>query len=165
VVGTLVGFVIFMLLLLLAAQVLVRLYATSTLTAVATRTAEQVAQSPDPVSALSGADAAARSELGAFGAEHTTFVWKEVDANQVVLEVRGVSPEFVPVPGAWRVIDRTVTVRTERFRRSPTLPSNKYERCVAGWCRPDARPHVATMASVGALKVCCSACWSSWSAP
>ena len=116
VVGTFVGFVILLVLLLFSAQVLVRLYATSSLTTAATRAAQEVAQSPDPIAAVPGAVAAARSELGAFGARHTSFVWKEVDANQVVLEVRATSPEFVPVPTGWRVIDRTITVRTERFR-------------------------------------------------
>lgn len=116
VVGTFVGFVILLVLLLFSAQVLVRLYATSSLTTAATRAAQEVAQSPDPIAAVPDAVAAARSELGTFGAQHTLFIWKEVDANQVVLEVRAISPEFVPVPVGWRVIDRTVTVRTERFR-------------------------------------------------
>jgi hypothetical protein len=116
VVGTFVGFLIFLVLLLFSAQMLVRLYAKSMLTSAAVRAAQQVAQSPDPTAAVANAETAARSNLGAFGATHTSFVWKEVDAGQVVLEVRGVSPELIPVPGSWRVIDRTVTVRTERFR-------------------------------------------------
>lgn len=116
VVGTLVGFTIFLTLLLFAAQVMIRLYATSALTSAATRAAETVAQSPDPKSSVAGAEQAAKSELGAFGATRTQFVWKEVDARQVVLEVKGDSPTLLPVPSSWKAIERTVTVRTETFR-------------------------------------------------
>ena len=116
IVGTLVGFSIFLILLLFSAQFLVRLYATSTLTSAATRAAQQVAESPNPASAVADAEAAARADLGAFGATRTRFVWKEADSQQVVLEVTGESPQFVPMPAGWRAIDRTVTVRTERFR-------------------------------------------------
>jgi hypothetical protein len=116
IVGTLVGFAIFLTLLLFATQVIVRLYATSALTSAATRAAETVAQSPVPSLAVAGAEAAARAELGTFGRTRTTFVWKEVDGAQIVLEVEGRSPEFLPgVPG-WQQIKRTVTVRTEQFR-------------------------------------------------
>jgi hypothetical protein len=116
IVGTLVGFSIFLTLLLFSAQFLVRLYATSTLTSAAARAAEQVAESPNPASAVPDAEAAARADLGPFGATRTRFVWKEADAQQVVLEVTGESPQFLPMPATWRTIDRTVTVRTERFR-------------------------------------------------
>jgi hypothetical protein len=116
IVGTLVGFLIFMILLLFAVQLLVRLYATSTLTAAAASAAEQVADSPDPQATAPQAAAAARQQLGTFGATSTSFVWKEIDGEQVVLEVHGESPSFLPLPAAWRSISRTVTVRTERFR-------------------------------------------------
>ncbi len=115
-VGTLVGFLIFMVLLLFSVQVIVRLYATSALTATATRAADAVADAPDPASAVAAAEASARAELGTFGATRTTFDWKEVDGQQVVLEVVGVSPGLLPLPSGWRRIERTVTVRTERFR-------------------------------------------------
>lgn len=115
--GTLVGFAIFLTLLLFSAQVLVRLYATSALTSAATRAAETVAGSPVPSEAVAPAEAAAKAQLGTFGAERTTFVWKEVDARQVVLEVQGRSPELLPGFAGWPVITRTVTVRTERFRQ------------------------------------------------
>jgi hypothetical protein len=116
VVGTLVGFLIFMLLLLFSVQIIVRLYATSALTASATRAAEAVADSPDPAAAVSSAEQSARTQLGTFGATRMAFDWKEVDSQQVVLEVVGVSPGFLPLPSSWRRIERTVTVRTERFR-------------------------------------------------
>ena len=115
-VGTFVGFSIFLVLLLFSAQFLVRLYATSTLTTTANRAAQQVAESADPAAAVPGAEAAARSGLGVFGATRTRFMWKEADTRQVVLEVTGQSPAFLPLPGDWRMIQRTVTIRTERFR-------------------------------------------------
>jgi hypothetical protein len=65
---------------------------------------------------VAAAEAAARAELGGFGARHTTFVWREVDGAQVVLEVQARSPEFLPGLPGWSRIDRTVTVRRERFR-------------------------------------------------
>ncbi len=114
--GTLVGFLIFLVLLLLATQVVVRLYAASALAAAATRAADAVASAPVPETGLVAAENQARAELGSFGARNTTFVWKEVDAQQVVLEVRARSPEFLPGLPGWSRIDRTVTVRTERFR-------------------------------------------------
>ena len=114
--GTLVGFLVFMILLLFAVQMLVRLYATSTLTSAAAGAAEQVADAPDPLAAAPAAEAAARQQLGSFGATRTTFVWEEINAQQIVLHVRGDSPSFLPLPAGWRIISRTVSVRTERFR-------------------------------------------------
>lgn len=114
--GTLVGFLIFLVLLLFATQVVVRMYATSVLTSAATRAAETVASSPVPLADVTTAETDARSQLGSFGADNTVFVWREVDAQQVVLEVSGRSPEFLPGLSGWSRIDRTVTVRTERFR-------------------------------------------------
>jgi hypothetical protein len=111
-----VGFAIFLILLLFSAQVLVRLYATSALTSAATRAAEEVAQSADPLSEVAPAEAAARASLGSYGTAHTTFLWKEVDAQAVVLEVMAPGPGFLPLPSTWSRIHRTVTVRTERFR-------------------------------------------------
>jgi hypothetical protein len=115
-IGTFVGFTIFLTLLLFSAQVLVRLYATSTLTMTANRAAQQVASSPDPPAAIPQAEAAAREGLGVFGATRTRFVWKEADLQQVVVEVTGQASGFLPWPSGWRTIHRTVTVRTERFR-------------------------------------------------
>jgi Flp pilus assembly protein TadG len=116
VVGTLVGFLIFIVLLLFSAQLIIRMYATSALTSAATGAAESVAESPDPQARVAAAEESARSQLGTYGSTRTTFVWKEVDAQQIVLEVEGTSPGFLPLPAAWRTIDRTVTIRTERFR-------------------------------------------------
>jgi hypothetical protein len=116
IVGTFVGFLIFMTLLLFAAQVLVHMYATSSLTAAAARAAQDVAEAPDPAAEAAPAEAAARQQLGTFGATRTRFNWLEVDGQQVVLQVRADSPGLLPLPAGWRSITRTVTVRTERFR-------------------------------------------------
>jgi hypothetical protein len=105
-----------MTLLLFAAQVLVRMYATSSLTSVAARAAEQVAEAPDPQAAAEAAQTTARGELGVFGANRARFQWLEIDGTQVVLRVRGRSPTLLPLPGGWASIVRTVSVRTERFR-------------------------------------------------
>lgn len=67
------------------------------------------------MAAVPEAQAAAIRQLGAFGAQHTDFIWQEVDGQQVVLQVRAQAPGFVPIPGL-RSFVRTVTVRTERFR-------------------------------------------------
>jgi hypothetical protein len=112
----LVGFVIFLVLLLFAAQVIVRLYATSAIGSAAWRAAETVADAPDQAAAVPRAETAARAELGAFGRDRARFVWREVDREQVVLEIEGSSPGLLPLPSGWRNIERTVTVRTERFR-------------------------------------------------
>lgn len=116
IVGTIVGFLILMVLLLFATQVIVRMYAESALTAAATRAAETVATSAQPTEDVAAAETAARSMLGSFASHHVTFSWEEVDGQQVVLLVRAESPEFLPGLAAWSRIQRTVTIRTERFR-------------------------------------------------
>jgi hypothetical protein len=116
VVGTLVGFLIFMVLLLLGVQTLVHLYATSALTAAANEAAQQVATGGGAASEVPAAEAAARAGLGSFGAERTQFDWIEVDDDQVVLRVTAMSPGFLPLSGSLQHISRTVTMRTERFR-------------------------------------------------
>lgn len=115
-VGTLVGFTIFLVLLLFAAQVVVRLYATSVVTSAATRAAETVAEAAVPEAAVPAAQAAAVEQLGSFASQHATFSWREVDGTEVVLNVAARSPEFLPGLADWSRISRTVTIRTERFR-------------------------------------------------
>lgn len=110
------GFSVVMVCLLFALQVVIRLYATSVLSSAAVRAAETAAQSPSPAAAEATAEAQARAQLGTFGADHVHFSWVEADGNQVVVRVRADSPEFLPgIPG-WSRINRTVTIRTERFR-------------------------------------------------
>jgi hypothetical protein len=115
-VGTLVGFLIFMVLMLLAVQTLVHLYATSALTAAANEAVQKVATGGGATSQVPAAEAAARASLGSFGTERTHFEWVEVDGDQVVLRVTAQSPGFLPLSGSLQRISRTVTMRTERFR-------------------------------------------------
>jgi hypothetical protein len=115
-VGTMIGATIFLLMLLFAAQFLVRLYATSVVTSATYQAAQAVATAGDQSSAIAGAELQARQRMGSFGGAHAQFIWREVDAQQVVLEVIDQSPSFTPLPASYRRIDRTVTVRTERFR-------------------------------------------------
>ena len=114
-VGTLFGFTFFLILLLLAVQTLVRLYAASVLTSAAFDAARAVATSTDVQAEVPVAQADAERSLGGL-ASHTTFTWREVDGQQVVLQVDAQSPGFLPLPSSLRDITRTVTVRTERFR-------------------------------------------------
>jgi hypothetical protein len=115
-VGTLVGVAIFLPLLLLAVQTLVHLYAISAVTAATVDAARAVATDPEPAAIeVPLAEAGARRDLGQLGAS-AVFDWVEVDADQVVLRVRVHSPGFLPFASSLLEVDRTVTVRTERFR-------------------------------------------------
>jgi parvulin-like peptidyl-prolyl isomerase len=115
-VGTMIGATIFLMFLLFAAQFLVRLYATSVVTAATYQAAQAVATAGDGPSAIPAAEDQARQRMGSFGGPHAQFIWREVDGQQVVLEVIDESPSFTPLPASYRRIERTVTVRTERFR-------------------------------------------------
>jgi hypothetical protein len=115
-IGTLVGFIMFMLLLLLAVQTLVHLYATSAVTAAANDAAEQVASAGGSASEVPAAQREAVARLGTFGGRHAKFEWDEIGGQQVTLTVTARSPALLPLPASYRDIERTVTVRTERFR-------------------------------------------------
>jgi hypothetical protein len=116
IVGTLVGFAIFMILLLVAVQTLVHLYATSAVTAAANEAAEQVASEGGSPRGIPAAQAEAVARLGSFGSRHTHFRWLQVNGQAVVVRVMAESPALLPLPQSYRDITRTVTVRTERFR-------------------------------------------------
>lgn len=116
IIGTLVGFAIFMILLLAVVQTLVHLYAVSAVTSAANDAADAVAEAGGSPSAVPAAQAEAVAGLGTFGARHTTFDWLQLGGQQVRLRVVASSPGFVPLPASFRRIERTVTVRTERFR-------------------------------------------------
>jgi hypothetical protein len=115
-VATLVGFVVVLVLVMFAAQVITRLYATSVVTASATRAAEAVALSPSPLDSEQSAIDEADAELGSFAVRHARFVWVEVDDEQVVLRVQATVAALLPGPAGWRAISRTVTIRRERFQ-------------------------------------------------
>ena len=114
---TIVGVTVFLLLLLLAVQVIVHLYATSAVTAAAFDGARLVAA---PASGVDEAEAAAhvRGVLGRYG-EGVDVVFRP-DPEAVVLTVRAPSPSLVPSnlrrPMGIDQIERTVRVRIERLR-------------------------------------------------
>lgn len=110
------GVAIFLPLLLLAVQTLVHLYAVSAVTAATVDAARAVATDPAPAALeVPLAEARARQDLGQLGSS-AVFDWVEVDPAQVVLRVQVRSPGFLPFASSFLEIDRTVTVRTERFR-------------------------------------------------
>jgi Flp pilus assembly protein TadG len=121
-VATLFGGLVFLLLLLFAVQVLVGLYVRSVVTAAAYDAALAVAgggahgDAGGQEANVAAAEATARSRLGGIGAR-MAFTWQEVSSDRVVVEVHVVAPEFLPLHLApLAVVDRTVIVRTERFR-------------------------------------------------
>lgn len=112
------GVAIFLVFLLFAAQVLLHLYGTSTVTAVAFDSARLVA-GRDGVSPAE-AEARARAALGSYGSDPALkFTW-QVDADAVVLRVDGPSPATLvtAVTGlaGLDAIEREVRVRVEDFR-------------------------------------------------
>lgn len=118
VVSTFIGASIFLVFLLFAAQLLLGLYTTSVVTAVAYDAAKTAAGAD----ALGGPDARgravddARRQLGALG-EDARFDWAE-DDDAVRLTVRVRRPPVLPglLPQLRPVIVRTARVRAERVR-------------------------------------------------
>jgi hypothetical protein len=110
--------VVFLLLLLLATQVLFDLYATSTVTAVAYDAARVVAGADGGAPAISDAEAGARRQLGSYS-DGATFSWLR-DGDVVQLHVTVRNPSLLPSVFKRAlnidVVDRTVRVRTERLR-------------------------------------------------
>lgn len=110
VVSTFVGAAIFLVCLLFAAQVLLGLYLTSVVSAVASDAARTAAgASAPPVDEVA---ASARRQLGAAGSG-ATFSWT-MDDDAVRLTVRVPRPGMLPVLTS--PIVRTVRVRVERWR-------------------------------------------------
>lgn len=118
-IGTLIGFAIFLVLLLFCTQELVHLYATSLVTSAATTAADTVAEAGGASGAVPGAEAAAGADLGGWGASQARFDWLALGPDFVRVRVTAESPALAPVPGLSRTIVRTVTVRTEMFRATP----------------------------------------------
>ena len=122
-IGTLAGTTAFLVLLLFAAQLLLNLYAVSTVTAAAFDAARVVAGEDGGPPAELEAERQARQLLGRVG-EEATFTWSYVDTDgrpgpeHVALRVQADSPSrllpHVPLP--FQQVDRTVTVRMERPR-------------------------------------------------
>jgi len=105
-------------LLLFAVQVTYDLYATSAVTASAYDAARVVAGSDGGPAAVAAAEESARASLGRYGTR-VAFEWTAGD-DVVELRVVARNPGFLPValrqPLGLDVVDRTVRLRTERFR-------------------------------------------------
>lgn len=104
--------------LLFAVSVLLRLYATSVVSAVAYDAARRVAASAGDRTAVADAEGQARRLLGRYG-RAASFEWGESDADSVVVKVRAAAPQVLPAisrAAGFDAVERTVRVRVERFR-------------------------------------------------
>jgi len=125
-IGIIAGVSVFLAFLLFAVQLLINLYATSSVTDAAWDGAREVAGARidhhDP-STLAAAETQAevrmRAELGRF-AQRVVFDWTGTDAASVSVRVRGTTPRFglpgLSGPLGFDTIDRTVLVRVEVLR-------------------------------------------------
>ena len=119
-IGTFFGVVVFLVLLLVAVQVLSGLYARSVVAAVSYDAARTLggADQGDGEASRAVAVARARRQLGSMG-EKATFEWDN-DPDTVRLTVRSPAPTVLPQsltgPVGLGDIERTVTVRVERVR-------------------------------------------------
>ncbi|MDQ1402568.1 MAG: hypothetical protein QOG03_884 [Actinomycetota bacterium] len=119
------GIMVFLVLLLLAVQVLFNLYATSAVTAAAYDAARIVAGAdvasgaPSLEAARADAEAGAQRTLGRYSSR-TRFDWNVDDPDVVQLHVVAQNPGFLPIalrrPLGFDRVDRTVRVRVERVR-------------------------------------------------
>lgn len=126
-VGTVAGVAVFLVLLLMAVQLLFNLYATSTVTSIGYDAAREVASNRvDHTNAAAVNDAEARVErrarqqLGRYG-RRVAFGWDGTDAGTVRLRIRATQPrvgfgQFIARPLGFDTIDRTIVVRAEEFR-------------------------------------------------
>jgi hypothetical protein len=124
--GSIAGVLVFLAFLLFAVQLLFNLYATSVVTSVAYDSARIVATSgidftnaTDLNQEKADAEQHARDLLGKYAAR-VTFAWTGTTDSVVRLSVHAQNPHFLlPVLGGtvgFDTIDRTVTVRVEKFR-------------------------------------------------
>ena len=118
VISSIFGLFVVLVLLLFAVQVVYDLYATSAVTAAAYDAARVVAGADGGPGATAVAEDGARQALGRYG-ERLRFEWA-VDDDVVQLHVVARNPGFLPAalrsPLGVDTVDRTVRLRTERFR-------------------------------------------------
>jgi hypothetical protein len=123
-VGTAAGFLVFLLLLFSAVQVLFDLYATSMVTTAAHDAAREVARfraSPDRCRAVDQASAGFVEDLGEYGkAGHATLEWTCTDPAIVRLRVTATHPSILPARVGRLLslseVDRTIEIRIEDSR-------------------------------------------------
>jgi hypothetical protein len=122
--GTAAGFLVFLLLMFTAVQILFNLYATSLVTAAAHDAARDVAgfrAADDRCGAVPAAEAAFVEQLGEYGQQgHATLEWTCNDPNVVRVHVTATHPSILPTRMAGlsslAELDRTIEVRVEEFR-------------------------------------------------
>ena len=117
-ISSIFGLFVVLVLMLLAVQVVYDLYATSAVTAAAYDAARVVAGADGGPGATAAAEDGARQALGRYG-DRVQFEWA-VGEDVVQLHVMARNPGFLPValrrPLGVDLVDRTVRLRTERFR-------------------------------------------------
>ena len=123
-IGTAAAFVVFLLLMFSAVQVLFDLYATSMVTAAAHDAAREVAghrAAADRCAAIRAAEAGFVDALGGYGdAGNARLEWSCGDAEVIRVRVVATHPSVLP-PGLGRLfalseVDRTIEVRVEDTR-------------------------------------------------
>lgn len=120
-IGTAAAFLVFLLLLFSAVQVLFDLYATSMVTTAAHDAAREVAgfrAASDRCGAVGGADAGFVEDLGAYGdAGHATLEWTCTDPEVVRVRVVATHPSVLPSRLGRLLslseVDRTIEIRIE----------------------------------------------------
>ncbi len=123
-VGTSFGFLVFMLLMLAAVQILFNLYATSMVTAAAHDAARQVASynsDADRCAAVAAAESAFVRSLGDYGTDgHATLHWTCNNPDVVRVRVLARHPTVLPTRfsglSSLTSLDRTIEIRTETRR-------------------------------------------------
>jgi len=123
-VGTSAGFLVFLLLMFTAVQILFNLYATSMVTSAAHRAAQTVAgfdAGADRCAAVGAAEAHFVEALGDYGeAGHAELLWVCDDPQVVAVRIVARHPTILPPRLVGLVdlgrLDRTITVRVEAAR-------------------------------------------------
>lgn len=123
-IGTAAAFLVFLLLLFSAVQILFDMYATSMVTTAAHDAAREVAgfrATPDRCGAVEDADAGFIEDLGDYGsAGHAALEWTCTDPDVVRVRVTATHPSILP-PRLGRIlslseVDRTIEIRIEDSR-------------------------------------------------
>jgi len=123
-IGTSAGFLVFLLLLFAAVQIMFNLYATTMVTTAAHEAAMKVAgfdASSDRCAAVPAAEAAFVDSLGQYGrAGHATLTWTCNDPQRVIVRITADHPTMLPkaVAGLFGLshMSKVIEVRTELKR-------------------------------------------------
>ena len=123
-IGTSAGFVVFLMLMVVAVQILFNLYATSMVTSAAheaARTVAGFAAAADRCAAVDDAEARFLEVLGDYGeAGHAQLRWTCADPDVVTVRVIADHPTLLPPRFAGLIdlghVDRTIAVRIEEVR-------------------------------------------------